>query len=89
VGWKGSLGGMLSADQGTHGRRSGFEGNSPSNSWYTVDAGDYLDRGHRQLGLDGKLRKFIRSQVCFFWFVHIQKLMHYRDSILKTIHMHT
>ncbi len=68
VGWQGSVGGMLSADQGAYGTRSGFEGGSSSSTWYTIDAGDYLDRGHRQLGLDGKLRKFLQSQVCFYDF---------------------
>jgi hypothetical protein len=55
---------MLSADQGSGCTKAGFESNSSSSSWYSVDAGDYLDRGHRELGLDGKLRKFIQSQVC-------------------------
>jgi hypothetical protein len=64
VGWQSSVGGMLSADQGTHSARS-----TSSSSWYNVDAGDYLDRGHRQLGLEGKLRKFMLSQVCFCPFI--------------------
>jgi hypothetical protein len=68
VGWQGSVGGMISADQGTYGTRIGFQDNSSSSSWYTVDAADYLDRGYRHLGLDGKLRKFIQSQVCFYHF---------------------
>lgn len=63
VGWRGSVGGMLSADRETHGVRNGFQDGFSCSSWYTVDAGDYLDRGYRHLGLDGKLRKFIRSQV--------------------------
>jgi hypothetical protein len=68
VGWKGSVGGMLSADQVANDAKSGFQDGSSSSSWYTVDAGDYLDRGHHHLGLDGKLRKYIQSQVCFYNF---------------------
>lgn len=68
VGWQGSVGGMLSADQGTHRTRGGPESGPSGRSWFTVDAGDYLDRGNRQHGLDGKLRKFIRSQVCIYHF---------------------
>jgi hypothetical protein len=64
VGWQGSVGDMLSADQGTHSARS-----TSSRSWYNVDAGDYLDRGHHQLRLESKLRKFILSQVCFWPFI--------------------
>jgi hypothetical protein len=88
VGWQGSVGGMLSADQGTHYAKTGFQDGSSSSSWYTINAGDYLDRGHCHLGLEGKLRRFIQSQVCFYQFSWVQNLMHIRGFVIKTIHMH-
>jgi len=66
VGWKGSLGGMLSVDD--------EKGNSPwyfrlfslglGNAWYVVNGDDYLDRGHVDGGLKGKLEQYLQSQVC-------------------------
>ena len=32
-------------------------------SWFKVDAGDYLERGNRHLGLRGKLEMYLRNQV--------------------------
>jgi hypothetical protein len=88
VGWQGSVGGMLSADRGTHYAKTGFQDGSSSSSWYPIDAGDYLDRGHCHLGLEGKLRRFMQSQVCFYQFSWVQNLMHIRGFVMKTIHMH-
>ena len=88
VGWQGSVGGMFSADQGTHCVRSDFQDGPSSSSWYTVDAGNYLDREYRHLGLDGKLRRFIQSQVFFCRLPLVWKLMHTRGFVMKTTHMH-
>jgi hypothetical protein len=62
VAWQGSTGGMLAADQGSHGHQKSQKSSSGS-SWYTVHASDYLDRGNGHLGLNGKLRDYLQSQV--------------------------
>ena len=56
IGWQGSVNGMLSADSNRAGQRD-------QRAWFTVEAEDYLDRGHRHLDLQGKLRLYLRSQV--------------------------
>lgn len=47
-------------DGGLRGARNESQWN-----WFSVDAEDYLDRGHGDLGLDGKLRKYLRDQVSY------------------------
>jgi Protein of unknown function (DUF1365) len=67
VGWKGSVGGMLAADQGNRnvqdGVQNGVQNGALGNFLYSVDAADFLERGHGSLGLEGKLRRFLKSQV--------------------------
>lgn len=62
VGWQVSVGGILSADHGTQGARSGIQDDS-SCGWYNVDAEDYLGQGSSHMGLDGKLKKFLQGPV--------------------------
>jgi hypothetical protein len=66
VGWKGSVGGMISEDDGKkqapwYTRLSSFD---PGSAWYTINGDDYLDRGHVEGGLQGKLKKYLEGQVC-------------------------
>jgi hypothetical protein len=63
VGWKGSVGGMLEADRGGPVLLDSSPPQSSGSSWYSVNAEDYLDRGFGHLGLDGKLKKFLQTQV--------------------------
>lgn len=51
VGWKGSVSSILGADE-----------DSGRKSWFSVNAGDYLARGHENLGLEGKLAEYLLSQ---------------------------
>lgn len=66
VGWHGSLGSFLSADLG--GCFTGTDelkiSQQRQNSWYNVEAADYLERGSHNLGLKGKLDLYLKSQVC-------------------------
>jgi hypothetical protein len=65
IGWKGSIGGMLSVDP--------EQDPSPwyrrilslklGGAWYTVNGDDYLERGHVKGGLQGKLEAYLISQV--------------------------
>lgn len=74
VGWRGSVGGMLAADQGVS---SGSVADNSGRSLYSVNAADYLDRGYGHLGLDGKLKKYLESQVCiaiWYWWSYIDDL---------------
>lgn len=66
VGWQGSAGGMIASDGGGSCVGDGSQHKSSRAGWYTVDAGDYLNRGDRHLGFDGKLRKFLKEQVCTY-----------------------
>jgi hypothetical protein len=66
VGWKGSAGGMLSADIETKPApwyRIWFSLKTPS-AWFTVNGDDYFERGHLKGGLEAKLRNYLVSQVC-------------------------
>ena len=67
VGFDGNAGGMVSV--GSRGEAGPFSWPSSAsrvpNSWFTVDAGDYLERGKSELGLRGKLDEYLRLQVCF------------------------
>lgn len=60
VGWRGAVGSSLSADLPVEelSQQSVFK-----RSWFSVGAGDYLERGDENLGLRGKLQAYLRSQV--------------------------
>jgi hypothetical protein len=65
VGWKGSVGGMLSEDDNTglapwYSRLFSL---NPGGAWYSINGDDYLDRGHVESGLQGKLEKYLIGQV--------------------------
>jgi hypothetical protein len=65
VGWKGSVGGMISEDDGKkhtpwYQRLLSLD---PGGAWYTINGDDYLDRGHVVGGLQGKLKKYLEGQV--------------------------
>jgi len=62
VGWKGSVGGMLSADDERE--NSSWLWAKPGKAWHVVNGDDYLGRGHSADGLRGKLRDYLKSQVC-------------------------
>ncbi len=66
VGWKGAIGGILAAYEGNRGVSSSAMASSLDGSWYSVDSGDYLDRGNSHLGLHGKLQRFLDSQVWIY-----------------------
>lgn len=59
IGWRGSLGSLLSADLDS------FEndGLRPRKGWFSVEAADYLHRGYGAHGLSGKLRAYLKTQV--------------------------
>lgn len=66
VGWKGSVGGMLSADDPVmilpwHRRLFSLKQGA---AWHVVSGDDYLARGHHANGLKGKLQDFLQTQVC-------------------------
>ena len=59
IGWRGAIGSFLSADETvTQACISGRQ-----RSWFSVNADDYLQRGHDSNGLRGKLQSFLHSQV--------------------------
>ncbi|KAK2597467.1 hypothetical protein QQS21_005937 [Conoideocrella luteorostrata] len=53
---------MLAIEQGQSGGLRGFLTKTIRGGWYTVDADDYLQRGHNDCGLRGKLDEYLRSQ---------------------------
>lgn len=53
VGFKGSAGFLLSADNGS----------KAAKSWFHIEPTDYLSRGNDNLGLQGKLHLYLKSQV--------------------------
>ena len=59
VGWRGSIGSVLSADL------SPSEGKvlRRQNGWYSVKGADYLHRGYDARGLQGKLESYLKTQV--------------------------
>ena len=72
VGWKGSIGGMISSDvepTSTPWYRSMllFQ---PGRAWYSVNGDDYLARGHVEGGLREKLDGFLLSQVLLNQITH-------------------
>jgi hypothetical protein len=62
VGLKGNVNGMLSVDDKSHGSWN-FVHDLCRRGWYTVNASDYMHRGHGDDGLRGKLDSYLRSQV--------------------------
>ena len=66
VGWEGSVGGMISEDDGKEQAPWYLRlfSLNPGDAWYTVNGDDYLNRGHVEGGLQGKLRKYLEGQVC-------------------------
>jgi hypothetical protein len=66
VGWKGSVGGMISEDDEKEQAPWYFRllSLNPGGAWYMINGDDYLDRGHVEGGLQGKLKKYLEGQVC-------------------------
>lgn len=65
IGWKGSVGGMISVDEE---RRTDpwylrLLSLTPWNPWFVVNGSHYLERGHVEGGLRGKLDQFLHKQV--------------------------
>jgi Protein of unknown function (DUF1365) len=67
VGWKGTVGGMISEDDGKSQAPwySRLFSLNTGGAWYAVNGDDYLDRGHVEGGLRGKLEKYLEGQVRF------------------------
>ena len=65
VAWRGSVGGMISADVAKKPWYSRWVSlkPDPGNTWYTVGPEDYLERGHVHLGLQGKLHRYLKNEV--------------------------
>jgi hypothetical protein len=66
VGWKGTSGGMISADVDKDGRPWYLRMLSlkPSGSWWSVHGDNYMGRGSVEDGLRGKLDQYLREEVC-------------------------
>ncbi|KAK4033742.1 hypothetical protein C8A01DRAFT_49720 [Parachaetomium inaequale] len=62
VGFKGTAGGMVSVGAKGKPGRSSWLSLALFGSWFTVDAGDYLERGKAELGLRGKLDEYLQTQ---------------------------
>ena len=65
VGWRGSVGSLLSADlelplEDKAQVIPSFDGGK---GWFSVEATDHLERGFHPFGLQGKLHAYLRSQV--------------------------
>jgi hypothetical protein len=63
VGFEGDAGGVVSVGATGKPGRSSWLSNTLWGSWFTVDAGDYLERGKSELGLRGKLDEYLQTQV--------------------------
>ena len=91
VGWKGSVGGMLSADlereSTTWYRR--FFSFKPSSAWFTVNADGYFERGYVKGGLDEKLQNYLHGQVSTHPRGHFHLLTRIRELIRQSLPMHT
>ncbi|KAH6649778.1 hypothetical protein F5144DRAFT_616854 [Chaetomium tenue] len=59
VGFEGNAGGMVSVKAKG---KPGFFSITPWAGWFTVDAGDHLERGKSELGLRGKLDEYLQTQ---------------------------
>ena len=89
IGWKGSVGDILAADQGHGNVTDDIQAGYVGGFFYSVDAADYLERGNAHTGLDGKLKKYLESQVCKFRHVlHVLPLMQNRVLIRWSIRLH-
>ena len=68
VGWKGSVGGLLSSDDPRETDSSPWYMRlcflRRGGTWFTVNGDEYLGRGHVDGGLEEKLQNFLQSQVC-------------------------
>ncbi|KAG4443672.1 hypothetical protein IFR05_000858 [Cadophora sp. M221] len=64
VGWKGSVGGMISSDveKKEISWYSKWLSLQPGSAWYTINGDDYLKRGHMEGGLEGKLHQYLQSE---------------------------
>ncbi|KAL2071912.1 hypothetical protein VTL71DRAFT_13147 [Oculimacula yallundae] len=64
VGWSGSVGGMISSDMQKREKSwySRWFSLQPGSAWYTVNGDDYLQRGHVEGGLEGKLHQYLQSE---------------------------
>ncbi|KAG4414875.1 hypothetical protein IFR04_012013 [Cadophora malorum] len=64
IGWRGSVGGMISADveEKEVSWYSRLLSLQPGNAWYRVNGDDYLKRGHVEGGLQGKLHQYLESE---------------------------
>lgn len=60
VEWRGAVGSFFSANLPSGGLSPKSLVNRP---WFSIGAGDYLGRGDENLGLRGKLRSYLKSQV--------------------------
>lgn len=67
VGWRGSVGGMISSDveKKETSWYTKWLSLQPGGVWYTVNGDDYLQRGHVEGGLEGKLHQYLQSEVYF------------------------
>jgi len=65
VGWQGTAGGMVSVGIDKGWSLSSWLSLKPwaRRGWYTVNPGDYLERGKAELGLRGKLDAYLVAQV--------------------------
>ena len=61
VGWRGSIGTLLSADI----KSLPWQGEKPPAGWFTVESADHLARGDSLYGLRGKLEEYLASIVRF------------------------
>ncbi|EAQ92351.1 hypothetical protein CHGG_00586 [Chaetomium globosum CBS 148.51] len=59
VGFEGNAGGMVSVKAKG---KPGLFSITPWAGWFTVDAGDHLERGKSELGLRGKLDEYLQTQ---------------------------
>ncbi|KAL3424306.1 DNA-binding wrky domain-containing protein [Phlyctema vagabunda] len=99
IGWKGSMGGMLSVDLPK--KRTPWYWRllsiapDPNSTWYSVDADDYLEHGHVKLGLDGKLRRYLESQGAnlddypYVYLVTAAKFMGYVSNPVSFWHLYS
>ncbi|KAL5322184.1 hypothetical protein ACEPPN_010154 [Leptodophora sp. 'Broadleaf-Isolate-01'] len=64
VGWRGSVGGMISSDveKKETSWYTKWLSLQPGGVWYTVNGDDYLQRGHVEGGLEGKLHQYLQSE---------------------------
>lgn len=60
VGWRGSIGSLLSADTDSIENN----GSHRNRGWFSVEGADYLHRGYDVRGLRGKLVAYLELQVC-------------------------